>query len=301
MTFLSAFISSQLLSAMLMLYLFLGLTSAGVSYRTRLRPDSQLRAQVNSWWSIFPVVSASLLCRDVGAPLLALLVALLALRELSPHAAPAVGFFQCRAAAALALLLGCWRLPALAAVLLLAFALQLLLFLRQRRRDQLPWLLMLLTCCAVSFLMRYAALPFGPGANLAWLFYLYVLTALNDVAQFISGSVFGKHRIAPGISPNKTAQGLAGGIAATVALSLALGGHLRLADAPTLAWFGLLLSLGGFAGDLLFSAAKRKLGIKDFSQLIPGHGGILDRVDSLVVTAPLLYFLIQLTLEGHAS
>jgi phosphatidate cytidylyltransferase len=60
----------------------------------------------------------------------------------------------------------------------------------------------------------------------------------------------------------------------------------------------MLLSLGGFAGDMLFSAAKRFLSIKDFSQLIPGHGGILDRVDSLVITAPLLYFFLYLTHNG---
>jgi phosphatidate cytidylyltransferase len=59
---------------------------------------------------------------------------------------------------------------------------------------------------------------------------------------------------------------------------------------------GLLLSIAGFLGDLLFSAAKRYLKIKDFSQLIPGHGGILDRVDSLVLTAPVLYFWLTLTL-----
>eukprot|EP01034_Spumella_vulgaris_P028387 gene28386-35232_t len=132
------------------------------------------------------------------------------------------------------------------------------------------------------------ALPLSPHQRLAWLFYLYVLTSLNDVGQFISGTLFGRHRIAPGISPNKTWQGLLGGVAASLLLSLALGSYLHLAGGGRLAAFAVLLSLGGFCGDLMFSAAKRVLGVKDFSQLIPGHGGILDRVDSLVVTAPLL-------------
>jgi len=136
-------------------------------------------------------------------------------------------------------------------------------------------------------------LPYGPRLNLAWLFYLFILTALNDIAQFISGKLFGRHRIAPTVSPNKTWQGLFGGIAISQIVSLALGRYLGLADAPTLSLYGLLLSCAGFAGDLLFSAAKRRLGIKDFSALIPGHGGILDRVDSLVLTAPLLYCLLR--------
>lgn len=167
-----------------------------------------------------------------------------------------------------------------------------------RRAPLLVWPLWGLLCISVSFLPFYEQLPLPPAQRFGWLFYLYVLTTLNDVAQFISGTMFGRHHIAPGISPNKTWQGLAGGMAVTLLLSLSLGAYLGLAPAPWLATLALLLSLGGFAGDLLFSAAKRKLGIKDFSTLIPGHGGILDRVDSLVVTAPLLYLLLRMMHES---
>jgi len=76
-------------------------------------------------------------------------------------------------------------------------------------------------------------------------------------------------------------------------LSLVLGSYLGLGQPAWLATIAVLLSVGGFAGDVMFSAAKRKLGIKDFSNLIPGHGGMLDRADSLVVTAPLLYLLLN--------
>lgn len=153
-------------------------------------------------------------------------------------------------------------------------------------------LLAVTTVGAMLVLAAFATLPFGASGNLAWLFYLFTLTALNDIAQFVSGKLFGRHRIAPTVSPNKTWQGLAGGIVVSQGVSLLLGAYLDLAAPLILAVYALLLSCAGFAGDLLFSAAKRRLGLKDFSALIPGHGGILDRVDSLVLTAPLLYCLL---------
>lgn len=167
-----------------------------------------------------------------------------------------------------------------------------------RHAPRLTLVLACVTTGAMLVLAAFTTLPFGPRANLAWLFYLFILTALNDIAQFVSGKLFGRHRIAPTISPNKTWQGLAGGIVISQCVSLALGSYLDLAAPLTLSLYGLLLSIAGFAGDLLFSAAKRRLGVKDFSALIPGHGGILDRVDSLVLTAPLLYCLLRSTNQG---
>lgn len=292
---------AQVAMAMSLFYLLLAVTSAGVGFKTRARPHSQLRLQVNAWWWIFPIVSISLLIHPLGAWLLAGLIALLAARELAQL--PAAGApFRWRAPLLVALLgAGALLAPGMTGLLLaLAALVQAARYLPRRDPRNLPWLLLLLTCCGVGFLPCYQAMAAGApdgahgGAGLAWLFYLYLLTALNDVAQFISGSLFGKQKIAPAISPNKTWQGLAGGVAVTLFLSVLLGGYLHLAPPARLAGYGVLLSLGGFAGDLLFSAAKRRLAIKDFSQLIPGHGGMLDRVDSLVVTAPLLYLLIHL-------
>ncbi|MES2161613.1 MAG: phosphatidate cytidylyltransferase [Pseudomonadota bacterium] len=281
-------LGSEILTALAMLYLMLGMASLGVGVKLRARPHSQLRAQVNAWWWIFPVVTVSLLLHPLGATLLAVLIGLLALRELAPFGAR--GFVLPAAVVFGSALF----LPSTVVLVALppAIAVTGVVFWRSRSRPALVWLLWLGLCYSCAFLPLYDSLPLEPHLRLAWLFYLYVLTALNDVAQFISGTIFGRHRIAPGISPNKTWQGLAGGVVVTSALSLTLGRYLHLADAAHLAGFALLLSLGGFCGDLMFSAAKRVLGVKDFSQLIPGHGGILDRVDSLVVTAPLLYFLI---------
>ncbi|KQV87864.1 hypothetical protein ASD15_27835 [Massilia sp. Root351] len=298
-------LGAEILTALGMLYLMLGMASLGVGLSLRARPQSQLRLQVNAWWWIFPVVTVSLLLHPAGAPMLALLIGALALRELAPFAVPgnavkAVFAWSAAIILAATLALTFVKPPAITALLALAILVTLIYFLRSRSNSALVWLLWLGLCFSVSFLPRYEALPLAPHQRLGWLFYLYVLTSLNDVAQFISGTLFGRHRIAPGISPNKTWQGLLGGVAATLLLSLALGSYLHLADAARLAAYAVLLSLGGFCGDLMFSAAKRVLGVKDFSQLIPGHGGILDRVDSLVVTAPLLYFLI-ITTQGKLA
>lgn len=127
-------IGSQVAFAMGMLYLLLGITSAGVTLKTRHRPHSQLRQQVNAWWRILPVVSLSLWLLPLGSLLLALLIGALALRELAAHAAPSARLFQCRAGLMLVVQVGGWLRPAWFAWLLpLACLLQLLHFAWRRR------------------------------------------------------------------------------------------------------------------------------------------------------------------------
>ena len=298
MQFILASLGTEMLISLGMLYLLLGMASLSVGWTLRARPQSQLRLQVNSWWLIFPVLTLSLLLHPAGTVLLVLTIGVLALRELMPFGGPRFGALAAIVLAAV--VMATYLQPRAFDVLMpLALAIQALLYLRDRAPHMLAWLLWLTLCYSCSFLIHYDTLPLDARQRLSWLFYLYALTALNDVAQFISGTVFGRHRIAPGISPNKTWQGLAGGVAVTLALSLALGRYLQLADARHLALYAVLLAVGGFCGDMMFSAAKRAYGVKDFSQLIPGHGGILDRVDSLVVTAPLLYFLITHLNESY--
>ncbi len=282
-------VSASTLYAMGTLYLVLAVASACVSLWTT--PPSQLRQQVNSWWFLFPVVSLSLLWYRVGPILLTLLIAWLAERELELHHATPRWRFRLLCIALMLVLTALALMGDTTATQLLPWLvlLQALHFGLRRHRSQLLLLLFLLLCYGLSFVPRMLSLPLSPEVLSAWLFYLFALTALNDIAQFISGKCFGRHKVAARLSPNKTWQGLLGGVLVSTLVSVALGHYLQLAETSRLVALAWLLSLGGFFGDLAFSAAKRYLGIKDFSQLIPGHGGILDRVDSLVLTAPLLY------------
>ncbi|MFZ3002653.1 MAG: phosphatidate cytidylyltransferase [Undibacterium umbellatum] len=280
------------LGAMLMLYLLLAFASVGVGRHSS--PESQLRKQVNAWWFLFPVVSLSLFLYPVGPLLMVLLIVVLAVRELSLHySGPRWRFFL----PCLILLLlqaslqhaGNFDSSLILPVLLFLQALQFFIW---RQRNHLLLMLFLLLCYGLGFMLELLALPFSNEVRMAWFFYLCVVTALNDIAQFVSGKIFGKQTIAPTISPNKTVQGLIGGVLISMLVSTVLGMYLDLASPTYLMMMGILLSIGGFVGDLIFSAAKRYLKIKDFSELIPGHGGILDRVDSLVLTAPLLYLAL---------
>ena len=125
-----------------------------------------------------------------------LAIGVLALRELTPFGGPR---FASLAAIVLAAVIMSTYLQPLAFDVLMpaALALLLLLYARHRAPALLAWLLWLTLCYSCSFLMRYDTLPLDARQRLAWLFYLYAVTALNDVAQFISGTVFGRHRIAP--------------------------------------------------------------------------------------------------------
>jgi phosphatidate cytidylyltransferase len=294
---LSSVTDMQISIAMSVLYGLLALTSLSVRLAARRTTSSMLSRQVNAWWRIFPVVSLALLTYPLGLLLLAYLVCLLAVCELAPldQGSQAVIWSGCLAIIA-AVSLVCWHMPAIFPVVLLGVILaQACRFLHSSDIRALIWLLMLITAGAMAMLPAFSRLSLAPEIKLAWLFYLFTITALNDIAQFIAGKLLGRHKIAPIISPNKTWQGLAGGLVATQLASQVIGRYLALGSPLALLLLAVLLSLGGFLGDLLFSAAKRHMAIKDFSQLIPGHGGILDRIDSLVVTAPLLYCLLSIS------
>jgi len=142
------------------------------------------------------------------------------------------------------------------------------------------------------FLMRTPAgepMPAGP-AGLVFL--LLVATEANDVAQYVWGKLLGRHKIMPRVSPSKTWEGFLGGWATTVALIWVIGPIYAPLAGVNLAIMAVTLPLAGFAGDVTLSAVKRDIGVKDTSHLIPGHGGILDRIDSLTFTTPLYFHLL---------
>ncbi len=128
----------------------------------------------------------------------------------------------------------------------------------------------------------------GPGLVL----YLVFLTQFNDVSQYIWGKLLGKTRIIPKVSPNKTRAGLIGGVLTTTILAVLLAPLLTPLSLQMAVAAGLLISIAGFIGDVTISALKRDLGVKDSGSLLPGHGGVLDRVDSLTYTAPLFFHFI---------
>ena len=133
------------------------------------------------------------------------------------------------------------------------------------------------------------AAPAGPAALLV---FLVLCTEVNDVAQFLWGQALGRTPIAPVTSPNKTQAGLVGGLATTAVLATLIGPHLTALTLPLAALAGIVIGVVGFAGDLTVSALKRCAGAKDSGSALPGHGGVLDRIDSLIFTAPAFYALL---------
>jgi phosphatidate cytidylyltransferase len=120
-----------------------------------------------------------------------------------------------------------------------------------------------------------------------YLLYLLFAVELNDVTAFTCGKIFGRHPFRSNISPKKTWEGAAGAFCVSMALPWAFRFSFPHFGALQLVLTGLIVGVGGQLGDLAISVIKRDIGIKDMGGVIPGHGGILDRVDSLIYTAPL--------------
>jgi phosphatidate cytidylyltransferase len=133
--------------------------------------------------------------------------------------------------------------------------------------------------------------------------FLVLLTEMNDIMQALVGRKFGKRKIAPQVSPNKTLEGLIGGLLTLIGLSFLLApwmttwtvGRSPLVGLVLSISAGVLISLVGFVGDIHMSAIKRDAGVKDGSALLPGMGGVIDRVDSLIFTGPAFYIFVEMT------
>lgn len=180
-------------------------------------------------------------------------------------------------------------------VLIPAVALALIAVLRPRAQERWPhvawWIAGVLY---VGVLGAYVLLLRDQDHGQRWLIALLSITFATDTGAYAVGRMWGRHRLAPRISPQKTWEGAAGAIAVGGTAAALAPRLLNLQPAPGLAAsLVLVLPIAAMAGDLLESALKRRAGVKDFSRLLPGHGGLLDRLDSVLLTAPSLYWLLQ--------
>jgi phosphatidate cytidylyltransferase len=173
---------------------------------------------------------------------------------------------------------------------------------RNRKQGQLQ----MIAFAVVGFV--YFGWMFGHVAFLAnsthaysYLGYLLLAVALNDVAAYVFGKLFGRHPLCSNISPKKTWEGAAGALIVSLLLPwilLPTFPHLDQWDCMAL---GLIVGIGGQLGDLVVSVFKRDLGLKDMGTLIPGHGGVLDRIDSLIYVAPLFFHYVRCGHDLHSA
>ena len=275
----------------------------------RLAKDgAELAARTRTWWLIVVPVSAALLLGATAVAILFALVSFLALREY-------LSIIPVRQVDRTAILLAYLAIPIqywfvvddwygmfsifIPVYVIAAVAFRLVLagqtsgFIRSAGTLQWGLFLTVYNLSHVAFLMELdmaAPLPAG-GAGLV--VFVLVVTGFNDVAQYAWGKLFGRHAVVPKVSPKKSVEGFIGGVLSSAVLAAVLAPWLTPFGIAEGAMAGVLLGCLGFAGDVTVSALKRDLGIKDSGGLLPGHGGILDRLDSLVFSAPIFLHAVR--------
>jgi phosphatidate cytidylyltransferase len=157
----------------------------------------------------------------------------------------------------------------------------------------IQWGLMISVYC-VSHIPALLTLdiPGFAGKGLLLVAFLVIVVQGSDVLQYVFGKLFGQHKVAPSLSPSKTWEGLVGGIASATALGAALWWITPFSPGQA-AGLAFVSCLMGFLGGLVFSAIKRDRGVKDWGRMIEGHGGMLDRLDSVIFAAPIFFHLTR--------
>ena len=143
-------------------------------------------------------------------------------------------------------------------------------------------------------LLQMDGIQFSPGILIGF----FILLWTNDTGAYLVGSLIGKHRLFERISPKKSWEGFFGGMILTLLVARLFSGWLGVADTPGWMIIAFIISVAGTLGDLLESMLKRSLGLKDSGTVMPGHGGFLDRFDSVVVAFPLVYLYLAIALQA---
>jgi phosphatidate cytidylyltransferase len=161
------------------------------------------------------------------------------------------------------------------------------------RTAKIQWGLMICVYC-VSHVPALLSLeiPGYEGQNGKLMFYFVLVAQISDVLQYVWGKTLGRHKIAPLVSPNKTWEGFVGGIACATLIGAGLWWATPFTPWQS-AGMSLAITLMGFAGGLVMSAIKRDRGVKDYGNMIEGHGGVMDRIDSLCFAAPVFFHLTR--------
>jgi phosphatidate cytidylyltransferase len=267
-----------------------------------------LNDRINAWWVMVAVISVAILTGGLGSYVLFTITSFLALREFitliptsrADHRALFWAFFVITP---LQYVLVAFKAYGLFTLMIPVYGF-LFIMIRivlagdaRRFMERSAAVLLALMICVYSLSFAPALLTLnvpgfaGQGAKL--LLFLVIVDQFSDVFQYIFGKLFGRHQVSPQISPNKTWEGLIGGVSGATLLGAAIwwATPFTVFEATGLAF---IIALMGFFGGLVMSAIKRDRGIKDFGTFIRGHGGILDRIDSLAFAAPIFFQLTRL-------
>jgi phosphatidate cytidylyltransferase len=291
------------------------IVASGVGYvlQKRYSPDGSnpaienLNDRIYAWWAMVALIGLALIFGRTGAVLLFAFASFAALREFvtltntrrADHWALALAFF-------VILPVHYWLIWAgkygMYSIFIPVYAFLLLPILAALRGDkdrflvriaEVQWALMICVYCAshVPALLDLK-IPGYEGRNILLIAFLVVVVQSSDVLQYVWGKLFGKRKIAPELSPSKTVEGFVGGI-----LSATLVGALLSWMTPFGVWgaagLAFVITIMGFFGGLVMSAIKRDRGVKDWGHMIAGHGGFIDRLDSVVFSAPVFFHLVR--------
>ena len=286
-------------------------SAVGFALRVRTNGPSptieNLNARIKAWWWMVAVIGIALAAGKLGIVLLFAFVSFIALREFATiaptrrgdHRSLLIAFFVVLPLQYYLVWIEWYGLFSIFIPVYAFLVMPIVAALSGDVRDfmqrtaTIQWGLMITVFCIshVPALLTLS-IPNYEGRNAFLLVFLVLVVQSSDVLQYVWGKLAGRRKIAPELSPSKTVEGAIGGVASAVALGVALSWitPFSLVEA---AFVSLAITIMGFLGGLVMSALKRDRGVKDWGTFIEGHGGMLDRFDSVCFSAPIFFHLVR--------